>query len=96
MKDVQTIGEKASGPQREHTALQNNKVHSFTAFLFLGAIFACLDPNPESAKLKSMRIHADLDPPPHWNNDEITVLNINFSQTVLRIEYANRIYGARM
>jgi hypothetical protein len=48
MNDVQTIGE-ASCPQREHTALQNNKVHSFTAFLFLRAIFACLDPNPEPA-----------------------------------------------
>ncbi len=58
MKDVQPIGE-ASGRQREHTALQNNKVHSFTAFLFLRAIFACLDPNPEPADQNqwgSMRI----------------------------------------
>jgi hypothetical protein len=58
MKDVQTTGE-ASGRQREHTALQNNKVHSFTAFLFLRAIFACPDPNPEPAdqnQCGSMRI----------------------------------------
>jgi hypothetical protein len=59
-------------------------IHSLLSFF--AVILAYLDPDPDPADLIQCRSNADPDQQ-YCNHGEITVLNINLSQTFLKTEY---------